>query len=176
MRLAAALDANNIPYAIGGAHAFGIWGDPRGTYDVDINLFVNHDELDHALDVIEAEDVELDREAARAADQSGDVIVGWHGDMRVDLFTPSIPFAWEAMEKAVRIRGPHGEAAFLSAESIAIFKLLFFRPKDLLDVEKLIEVQGNALDVGYIRSWIVDMMSEDDERTQALDQILSRLK
>ncbi|MDZ7685701.1 MAG: hypothetical protein U5O39_12380 [Gammaproteobacteria bacterium] len=28
MRLAAALDDHRIPYAIGGAHAYGLWGDP----------------------------------------------------------------------------------------------------------------------------------------------------
>ncbi|MDZ7685700.1 MAG: hypothetical protein U5O39_12375 [Gammaproteobacteria bacterium] len=78
------------------------------------------------------------------------------------------------MNKTVRVKGPHGEAAFLSAESIAVFKLLFFRPKDLLDVEKLIEIQGAALDVDYIRRWLVDMMGDDDERVVALDQILMR--
>lgn len=174
IRLAAALDESDIPYAIGGAHAFGLWGDPRGTYDVDINLFVDHNHLNQALNVIEAAGVTLDRDAALAADLSGDVIVGWYGDMRVDLFTPSIPFAWEASKTTVRVQGPQGEAAFLSAESIAVFKLMFFRPKDLLDVEKLIEVQGAALDLDYIRSWIVRMMGEEDERTTALDAMIER--
>lgn len=53
--LAAALDAAGVPYAIGGAIAYGLWGDPRGTSDVDVNLFVDHaglavegDDLDRA--------------------------------------------------------------------------------------------------------------------------------
>ena len=44
---------------------------------------------------------------------------------------------------------------------------MFFRAKDQLDLEKLIEVQGQDLDVVYVRRWIVDMMGEDDERTKA---------
>lgn len=174
MHLAAALDEADIPYGIGGALAFGLWGDPRGTHDVDINLFVDHDAFENVLDVLESAGLEIDRQLAHEADRAGDVIVGWHSGMRVDLFTPSIPFAWEAKNTVVIVEGPKGKAAYLSAESIAIFKLMFFRPKDLLDVEKLIEVQGDSLDIDYIRSWIVDMMGEDDERTKALDDLIQR--
>ena len=170
-RLAEALDAGGIPYAIGGAIAFGLWGDPRGTYDVDINLFVSTEGLDGALDVLEAAGVTLDREAAHGANRRGDVIIGRCGDLRVDLFTPSIPFSWEAGETRVRIVGPLGEAAYLSAESIAVFKLLFFRGKDIVDVEKLVSVQGSDLDRAYVRRWIVQMMGEDDERVLAWDRI-----
>jgi hypothetical protein len=91
--LASALDGHGIPYAIEGALAFGIWGDPRGTYDVDINLFIDHHALDKTLNVRENAGVVVDRVAAHAAEEAGDVIVGWHSEMRVDLFTPSIPFA-----------------------------------------------------------------------------------
>ena len=37
-RLGNALEAARVPYAIGGALALGVWSDPRGIYDVDINL------------------------------------------------------------------------------------------------------------------------------------------
>ena len=55
-RLAQALDAARIPCAIG-AIALAIWPDPRGTYDVDINPFIDHAGLDGALDVLTAIDV-----------------------------------------------------------------------------------------------------------------------
>lgn len=172
-RLANALDAGGIPYAVGGAIAFGVWADPRGTYDVDINLFIDHPALDAALDVLTAAGVQFDRDAARKADVEGDVIVGRYAGMRIDLFTPSIPFAWEAMSTRRRLRGPSGEAYYLSPEAIAIFKLLFFRGKDIVDVEKLVEVQGGDLDRAYIRGWMVSMMGEDDERLVAWDRIVA---
>ncbi|MSP63368.1 MAG: hypothetical protein EXR72_24100 [Myxococcales bacterium] len=172
-RLAAALEAANIPYAIGGAIALGAWSDPRGTHDVDLNLFVDHDGLDAALDVLVAAGVVIDRGAARLADEAGDVLVGHYGGLRVDLFTPSIPFAWEAMTTRRRLRGPSDEAYYLSPEALAIFKLLFFRSKDLLDVEKLVAVQGADLDSAYIRRWIVEMMGEEDERVAAWDRIVA---
>lgn len=172
--LGAVLDKAEIPYGVGGALAFGIWGDPRGTHDVDINLFVNHDEFQNALAVLISAGVEIDQQAATKADLAGDVIVGWFKDIRVDLFTPSIPFAWEAMNQVVRINTANGSIAYLSAESIAVFKLLFFRPKDLLDVEKLIAVQAEAFDASYVRKWLVEMMGERDERVLALDQLVAR--
>jgi hypothetical protein len=171
-RLAAALDAAVIPYAIGGAIAYGLWGDPRGTHDVDINLFVDHEGLEQALDVLERAGVTIDRAAARRADQEGDVLVGWCEGLRVDLFTPSIPFAWEASKTRVRMEGPLGPAFYLSAEATAIFKLLFFRSKDLVDLEKLVAVQGSDLDSGYVRRWMVDMMGEDDARVREWDRIM----
>ncbi len=172
--LARALDEAGVPYAIGGAIAYGLWGDPRGTHDVDLNLFVQGHEFETALDVLAAAGVELDRATARRADSEGDTIVGWCEGIRVDMFTPSIPFAYEAQATAVRVEGPHGTASYLSAEAIAVFKLMFYRPKDLLDLEKLIAVQGDDLDKAYVLRWVADMMGEDDERVAAWDRLASQ--
>lgn len=172
--LAHALEEASIPYAIGGAIALGAWSDPRGTHDVDLNLFVGPDDLDGALDVLVAAGLHIDRELARRADREGAVLIASYAGMRVDLFTPSIPFAWEAMRTRRRLAGPSGEADYLSPESTAVFKLLFFRPKDLLDLEKLLAVQGTALDAPYVRRWMVEMMGEGDERVVAWDQLCGR--
>ncbi len=173
-QLASILDKSEIPYAIGGAIALGAWSDPRGTLDVDINLFVDRNELEKALDVLIAEGVELDKGAAHRAEEEGDVIIGYYEGMRVDLFTPSIPFSWEAKDTSVRLKGPSGEASYLSREALAVFKLLFFRGKDIVDLEKLIAVQGKALDAPYVRRWIVDMMGEDDQRVAVWDDLVKR--
>ena len=172
-KLAAALEEAGVPYAIGGAIALGAWSDPRATHDVDINLFVGHEELSTALDALAAAGLVIDREAARLADQAGDVLVGRYEGLRVDLFTPSIPFAWEALSTRRRLAGPSGEAWYLSPEATAVFKLLFFRSKDLVDVERLVAVQGADLDREYIRRWLVEMMGALDERVQAFDRIVA---
>jgi hypothetical protein len=59
----------------------------------------------------------------------------------------------------------------LSAECLAVFKLLFFRAKDPVDLERLVAVQGPQLDAGYIRYHVAEMMGEDDERVQRWDEI-----
>ena len=172
--IASHLRSAQIPYAVGGALAYGIWGDPRGTHDVDVNVFVSHDELEGALDALEGAGVSIDREAARRADLEGDVLVGDYQGMRIDIFTPSIPFSWEASRTRVEIDGPHGPMSILSAEATAVFKLLFFRAKDLVDIDKMVAVQGEDLDRAYVRRWLVDMMGEDDERVESWDETCRR--
>ncbi len=174
MILADALEEAQVPYAIGGALAYGLWGDPRGTHDVDINLFVEPAQLDGALTAMERAGTRFDRAAAHRAAEEGDVLIGDHHGMRIDVFTPSIPFSWEAGRTRVRVEGPTGPRSFLSAEATVIFKLLFYRAKDLVDIEKLVAVQGGDLDRAYIRRWMVDMMGEEDERVEDWDAIAAR--
>ncbi len=96
----------------------------------------------------------------------------WAG-FRLDVFTPSIDFAWEA--ERTRQRHLIGDVGvwFLSAEAVCVFKLLFFRSKDVVDLERLIAVYGDRLDGAYVRARIVEMMGADDPRVATWDQLLA---
>jgi hypothetical protein len=97
----------------------------------------------------------------------------WEG-MRIDVFLPSIPFALEAARTRKKLTDADGWSGwFLSAEALAVFKLLFFRGKDLVDLERLVAVR-DELDHAYVRSWIADMMGADDERVRRWDAIVAR--
>ena len=45
VRIAQALEAAGVPYALGGALALGAHGVPRGTLDVDVNVFSADEDL-----------------------------------------------------------------------------------------------------------------------------------
>jgi hypothetical protein len=171
--LAHVLAAHGIDYAIGGALALGVWSDPRGTLVVDINLFTEPQQAADALDLLVREGVTLDRAAALRAIETGDSVLARYRGLRVDLFLPSIPFSHEAGRTRRFVSGPEGEIAFLSPGALAVFKLLFFRGKDLVDLEKLVAVHGPALDTACIRRWMVEMMGEEDERVLAWDGIVA---
>lgn len=172
--LAVALEAAGIPYAIGGALALAIAGVPRGTADVDINVFVSDQRLDEVIDVLAAVGVEVNRpDAIARASRDGMFVGRWDG-MRIDVFLPSIPFAKEAQATRIHIVDGNGWSGwFLSAEAVCVFKLLFFRGKDMVDLERLVAVR-HELDIGYVRRWIVDMMGEEDARTRRWDEITKR--
>src|SRR4029078_12891789 len=106
----------------------------------------------------------------RSEAASRGMFVGDWSGMRVDVFTPRIPFSHEAL----RTRGKQdmrGLAVwFLAAEAVAIFKLLFFRTKDIADLQRLVAVAD--VDVPYVRRWMVDMMGEDDPRVAKWDEIV----
>jgi hypothetical protein len=59
----------------------------------------------------------------------------------------------------------------LSAEDLTVFKLLFFRGKDVVDVERLVAAQGDRLDRDYVRRWLVACVGEHDERVHRWDTI-----
>jgi hypothetical protein len=173
-RIADALDAAGLPYAIGGALALAIAGVPRGTADVDINVFVPETGVADVVGVLRSLGAEVDETAAAArAKADGMFVARWDG-MRIDVFFPSIPFAHEAHRTRVRVTDDTGWSGwFLSAEAISVFKLLFFRSRDVADLERLVAVRPE-LDRSYIRRWIVEMMGEDDPRTRRWDEIVAR--
>jgi hypothetical protein len=172
-RIADVLEAAHVPHAIGGALALAIAGVPRGTADVDINVFVSEQRLVEIFALLIALGVEVDVPGATArAHKDGMFVARWDG-MRIDVFLPSIPFALEAERTRLRITDADGWSGwFLSAEALAVFKLLFFRGKDIVDLERLVAVRAD-IDASYVRKWIVDMMGEDDDRVRRWDAIVT---
>ena len=59
----------------------------------------------------------------------------------------------------------------LAAEDLAVLKLMFFRRKDLADVEALLRELGPAIDRGFVRAKLVELVGADDERLAALGAI-----
>ena len=171
LRLARALEAKGVAHALGGALAYGVWALPRATKDVDLNVFVSAETLEPVFDILEANGVSFDRvEAQRRALEEG-LFVGWVGSCRIDVFTPSIPFSWEAAKTRVFIDAGPSSAWFLSAEALSFFKMMFFRGKDLVDLERLIASMGKRLDAAYVRRWLVETMGEDDARVKKWDEL-----
>jgi hypothetical protein len=54
-----------------------------------------------------------------------------------------------------------------------VFKMLFFRRKDLADVARLREVQGARFDDPFVRRWLLAMLGPDDERIPAWDRLVA---
>ncbi len=172
LRLARELEARGVSYALGGALAYGLWAVPRSTADVDVNVFVEIPGLGPVLDSLGACGAAVDPARASAAAAAEGMFEAWAGTIRLDVFVPSIDFSREAEKTRVR-RDIGGQPAwFLAAESLAVFKLLFFRPKDIADLERLLALQRGKLDAAYVRGWLVRLMGEDDERVRKWDELV----
>ena len=128
------LEQAGIDYALGGAVSYSAWAEPRATRDVDVNIWVTPDRLDAAFDVLTAAGVRIDRAVARRDADVRGMFVGHHGEYRIDVFLPSVPFYAEALQRRRRVRLAHRDTWVLAPEVLAVFKMLFFRPKDLVDV------------------------------------------
>ncbi len=172
-RLIDSLEQSSEVYAFGGAIALAAWSEPRATADVDVVVWVRNDDFERAIDIAEAAGVSLHRAAALAGARDRGMFTGALGAIRVDLFVPSIPFYDEAERRRVRTTILGKPAWIHSAEVLAVFKMLFFRPKDLADVQRMLEVQTTSFDREFVRRALVDML-EDDPRLAEWDAICQR--
>ncbi len=168
-----ALERSGIAYALGGAVAYSAWAEPRATRDVDVNLGVPPERLDEGFAVLESVGVALDRRQARVEAAARGMFVGRLGAYRVDVFVPSVPFYDEALHRRVRSRIAGRDTWILSADTLAVFKMLFYRPKDVADVGRLLEIQRGRLDTAFVRHWLIEMLGPDDERIATWDRLVA---
>jgi hypothetical protein len=168
-RVALALERAGLDYAIGGALALGIHGALRATRDVDVNVFCEPSQLPAALAALAAVGVTVDQAAAIQEAATEGWFSGWLGAVRIDVFVPSIDFSWEAARRRVQRPFAGTPLWFLSVESLCIFKLLFFRTKDLADLEQL--VRTAVVDRVWVRDTISSMMGADDPRVAAWNRL-----
>jgi hypothetical protein len=175
VHFALALEAAGIPHAIGGAIAYGFFGAARGTHDVDINLFVPGDAASNALRVLIDAGLEIDQPLALVtAAERGDARGVFRG-LPVDLFFNSIPVHDRAARRTREVTLHGVRIRVLSPEDTAIFKMLFFRGKDLNDVERLLGLMQSSLDSAYVREGLVEVVGEGDYRTRKWDELVSKL-
>jgi hypothetical protein len=168
-RIGLALESAGVEYAIGGALALGIHGALRATRDVDVNVFCEPSQLPAVLTVLSHVGVAVNSETAIREAASEGWFTGWLGGVRVDVFVPSIDFSWEAARRRVQRPFAGAQLWFLSAESLCIFKLLFFRTKDLAVLEQL--VLTTQLDRAWVKETIASMMGAEDPRVTAWERI-----
>lgn len=169
------LEEAKVPYAIGGALAYGYWGAARGTKDVDLNVFVEAAGSERVLKTLKSHGMDVDVEEGVRRAAEGAYVVGYVDGVTVDLFFNSIPLHLSAAKRTVIVDFLGKPARVLSAEDLAVLKLLFFRAKDKLDVERLIQLQGSRLDRDYVRGWLVEAVGEDDERVAVWDRYCREL-
>jgi hypothetical protein len=174
LKLTAALDRVGIPYAIGGAIAYGVHAEPRTTSDIDLNIFLPETEGGPVLELLAALGITVgpgDREDIR---QTGQARLHW-GAIIVDPFFATVPFLDAARQRTIRVEFEGQDIAFLSAEDLTVCKVLFDRPKDWVDVRNIVGIQGEALDTSYIRNWLREMLGPDDERIHRFDELLAQV-
>lgn len=129
--------------------------------------------LPELLDVLARAGCTFDRAEALERARAGDTVFTWKDGFRVGVFEPFDPFYDEAARRPRAVRFRDREVPFLDAESLAVFKLLFFRPKDLADLAGLLAVQRSALDHAWVRARIAEMLGEDDERVATWDRLVA---
>lgn len=163
--LGRALGEARVPHAFGGALALAYYATPRGTHDIDLNVFVPAARGERVLELLAGLGVAAGSAAAlREVHERGQTRLRWE-HTPIDLF-----FSTDALHESclARIRrvpfGADAEIAILSAEDLALFKATFDRPKDWSDLAEMLYAQGPDFDAAYVLGWLRRILTENDAR------------
>jgi hypothetical protein len=160
-----ALDAGGFPHAIGGAIALGYCVlEARATQDVDVNVFVSPERTRDVFEVLPGE-IERDGRQLERAERDGQVRLRWEGTP-IDLFFSVLPFHDDVERNVRHVSFGDRTIPVLSCTALAVFKAMFNRPRDLIDIEAMVE--AGSIDLDEAKRWVAEMVGED-ERLEKLE-------
>jgi hypothetical protein len=148
-RIASTLEQEAIPHAFMGGIAINTWGIPRTTFDLDLAVSVPEEawsRLFRSLDdrgfVIDEHFLRGFRDRLAGMEKVHIRIPVAAALVTVDLFLTTTPFLKSVLDRRVTVDPGGGPLWVITAADLILFKVLAGRPKDLLDVENVIAVQG----------------------------------
>jgi hypothetical protein len=175
-----ALEAAGAPYRIGGSVASSVHGIARATLDVALVTELGPDQVDAFMRGL-GDGYYVDRDMILDAMRRRSCFNVIHLEtmIKVDVFVvKDDPFHRESFRRAVldTLEDVEGARTFhiSTPEDIILHKLVWFRMGDGVserqwrDAVGVIKVQGDALDLGYLRLWAPDLHVAD-----LLDRALS---
>jgi len=163
-----------IPYAFGGAIALAYYAAPRATVDIDINVFVPVERGGEVMAALEALGTDpLGPEQEARLERDAQARARWE-TTALDLFFSYDPLHDSCLERRRRVPfGRDGDfIQVLSAEDLAVFKVLFDRDKDWRDLHEMRFALGDAFDAEYARRWLRRILPEDDPRYVRFEETL----
>ncbi|MBV9311151.1 MAG: hypothetical protein JOZ73_09975 [Solirubrobacterales bacterium] len=164
------LARRRIPHAFGGAIALAYWTlDPRGTNDIDLNLFVGPDRSSRAVGAL-PDGVSRPRSLAETVAREGQIRLWWD-ETPVDLFFDYAPVHADAARNKRVVPFAGTKIPILGPVELAVFKVMFDRTRDWADLEAM--VAAGTLDVEAVHKALGAMIAVDDPRLKRLDEISS---
>jgi hypothetical protein len=163
-----ALKASSLPHAFGGAIALAYCvQEPRGTRDLDVNIFVDAEKAAEVLaalpDGVRVEDSDVE-EVVR----DGQTRLFWDG-VPVDVFLNNLPLHEEVANGVVWVDMQGTQIPVLDCASLVIFKSFFARTKDWGDIEEV--ALATPEDVDMAVKAVAALVGEDDSSFKRLAEI-----
>jgi hypothetical protein len=145
------LDRAELPHAFGGAIALAYCTEePRGTRDLDVNVFVSPERAAEVLAALPAR-VSVATADITAARKEGQVRLWWE-DTPIDLFLDVHAFHREAQHDVREVLFMGRLIPVLDCTALAVFKALFDRTRDWADIEEMLGT--DSLDLERAAAWL----------------------
>ena len=169
----AALRDHDVPHAFGGALALAFHvAEPRGTRDIDVNLFCPPDAAAAAFASLPAEVAWSEADVGAVA-RDGQVRLFWD-ETPVDVFFSTAAFHDQAAAHTREVPFAGATIPILGADELLVFKAFFDRRKDWADIEEI--VRAGSADVHQAMGWLVDLLGADDDRVGRLRDLVRELR
>jgi len=166
----------HIASVVVGGIAIGTWGEPRVTRDADLKVLLGREDADRLLAVLAPDYISLLPDPRQSLRKQAMVFVQSPEGVRLDLLLADTPYDVLAVQRGREIEVQPGITLRLcSPEDLIIYKLISTRLRDHEDVRGVVRRQGDALDSGYILSWLRQFeLALDDSTLVAEYQRLRR--
>jgi hypothetical protein len=163
------LTAAGLAHAFGGAIALAYCvEEPRGTRDLDVNIFTPASNAETALGAL-PDGIEVGASEVEKVRRDGQTRLGWAGTP-IDVFLSSIPLHDAVAAAVVWVRLAGREVPVLDCASLVIFKALFGRTQDWADIEKVVDRAPGA--ARQALETLADLVAEDDRAYKRLRGLL----
>jgi|SRR3989344_703790 len=177
-KVAAVLEKLSIPYIITGGAAIVFWGRPRFTADIDIVVELYDTKimpLITGLRTALGKEAYIDEKMVRAEQKrSGEFnVIHPQSGLKVDFFVKgNNPFEKKRLERTVVKKIGGQPIRFISPEDLILIKLSWHKDtlstKHLEDAQSIIAIQGEKLDMQYLKQW-----AEQQGTSDLLNKILN---
>jgi hypothetical protein len=152
------LERSGLPWALGGALALAYaTREPRGTRDIDVNVFVGADDA-RAVFAALPTGVEFTEADVGEAGRHQQVRLWWD-TTPIDVFFAADPFHLEVATRCRTVPFEGRRIKVLAAEDLAVFKAMFDRTRDWADIEAMVE--SNAVDLHLAAERLADLVGDD---------------
>jgi len=147
--VASALKEAGVRYAFIGGAALSAWGVPRATFDLDLALSVPEEGIGVVLDVLSRRGFVVDatfrsgfRDRVGGMETIHVHLPAGRTLMAVDLFLATTPLLGSVVERRTSIDLGRGPIEVCTAADLILLKLIADRPKDRIDIQNILAVQG----------------------------------
>jgi hypothetical protein len=163
------LTAAKVPHAFGGAIALAYCTEePRGTRDIDVNLFVGAATAPGVLAEL-PEGVTIRPVEVHAAERDAQVRVWWD-DTPLDLFFAVHEFHRDVAANVRLVPFVGREIPVIDCVAVVVFKALFNRTRDWADIEAVGE--AGTIDREAALGWVERLVGSDDPIATRLAEVL----
>ncbi len=150
-----------VPHGFGGAIALAYAVlEPRATDDVDVNVCAPVAEAPRVLRALPPS-IPWGPDDLAVLGRDGQVRLRWQEERTaLDLFFPQHPFHEEVAREIAEVPFAGTRIPVISPTHLAVFKALFNRPKDWLDIEAMLE--AGALEADRVLAWLRHLLGPED--------------